>query len=74
MGLKMKILDKRLLGYHGQNIGWHTYKRLVTERLYAQEDREWWMDGGGGGKWRALENIHVVIIFKFHNSSAFNSV
>jgi len=30
--------------------------------------------GGGGDKWRALENIHVAIIFKFHNSTAFNSV
>jgi hypothetical protein len=33
------------------------------------------MDGGcGGDKWRALENIHVAIIFKIHNSIAFNSV
>lgn len=40
MGLKMKILDKRLLGYHRLNIGWLTYKRLVTEGIYTQEDRE----------------------------------
>jgi hypothetical protein len=32
------------------------------------------MMGGGGVKWRALENIHVAIIFKFHNSIGFNSV
>jgi len=29
---------------------------------------------GGGVMWRALENIHIAIIFKFHNSIAFNSV
>lgn len=32
------------------------------------------MMGGGGDKWRALENIYVAIIFKFHNFIAFNSV